>query len=114
MYARKSELEGVLRQHLQGEDHLVLAGMRYSLTPTTAGVAYPTGRTLRVLQEKTGLGTDELVERVAVIDKERLDALLRDVAKTKDRSSANLLRAEVETLAERTISPRFTAKAVRS
>ena len=104
----------MLRQHLQGEDHLVLAGMRYSLTPTTSAVAYPTGRTLRVLQEKTGLGTDELVERVAVIDKERLDALLRDVAKTKDRSSANLLRAEVETLAERTISPRFTAKAVRS
>ncbi len=114
MYARKSELEGVLRQHLQGEDHLVLAGMRYSLTPTTSSVAYPTGRTLRVLQEKTGLGTDDLLERVAVIDKERLDALLRDVAKTKDRSSANLLRAEVDTLAERTISPRFTAKAVRS
>lgn len=114
MYARKSELEGVLRQHLQGEDSLVLAGMRYSLTPTTAGVAYPTGKTLRVLQEKTGLGADELVERIAVIDKERLDALLRDVAKIKDRPSANLLRAEVETLAERTISPRFTAKAVRS
>jgi CRISPR/Cas system-associated exonuclease Cas4 (RecB family) len=114
MYARKSELEGVLRQHLQGEDSLVLAGMRYSLTPTTTGVAYPTGKTLRVLQEKTGLAADELVERVAVIDKERLDTLLRDVAKTKDRSSANLLRAEVETLADRTISPRFTAKAVRS
>lgn len=114
MYARKSELEGVLRQHLQGEDHLVLSGMRYSLTPTTTGVAYPTGKTLRVLQEKTGLAVDDLVERVAVIDRERLDALLRDVAKTKDRSSANLLRAEVETLADRTISPRFTAKAVRS
>lgn len=114
MYARKSELEGVLRQHLQGADSLVLAGMRYSLTPTTAAVAYPTGKTLRVLQEKTGLGADELVEHVAVIDKERLDALLRDVTKTKDRPSANLLRAEVETLAERTISPRFAAKAVRS
>jgi RecB family exonuclease len=114
MYARKSELEGVLRQHLQGEDSLVLAGMRYSLTPTTSGVAYPTSKTLRVLQEKTGLAADDLVERIAVIDKERLDALVRDVAKTKDRSSANLLRAEVETLAERTISPRFTAKAVRS
>jgi putative RecB family exonuclease len=114
MYARKSELEGVLRQHLQGEDSLVLAGMRYSLTPTTSGVAYPTGKTLRVLQEKTGLAADDLVERIAVIDKDRLDALLRDVAKTKDRPSANLLRAEVETLAERTISPRFTAKAVRS
>jgi putative RecB family exonuclease len=114
MYARKSELEGVLRQHLQGADHLVLAGMRYSLIPTNASIAYPTSKTLRVLQEKTGLGADELVERVAVIDKDRLDALLRDVAKTTDRSSAHLLRAEVDTLAERTVSPRFTAKAVKS
>ena len=113
-YARKSELEGVLRQHLHDRDDLVLAGMRYSLVPTTAGISYPTGRTLRVLEDRTGLPRDELLERVATIDRDALDALVSETVKTGDKARATLLRAEVNALAERSMTPRFTAKAVRS
>jgi CRISPR/Cas system-associated exonuclease Cas4 (RecB family) len=114
LYARKSELEGVLRQHLQERDDLVLAGMRYALVPTTAGISYPTGRTLRVLEDCTGLPREDLLERVATIDRDALDALVRETAKTADKARATLLRAEVDALAERAMTPRFTAKAVRS
>jgi len=113
-YARKSELEGVLRQHLRDRDDLVLAGMRYSLVPTTAGISYPAGRTLRVLEDRTGLPRDELLERVATIDRDALDALVSETVKTADKARATLLRAEVNALAERAMTPRFTAKAVRS
>jgi len=99
-YARKSELEGVLRQHLRDRDDLVLAGMRYSLVPTTAGISYPTGRTLRVLEDRTGLPRDELLERVATIDRDALDALVSETVKTADKARATLLRAEVNALAD--------------
>jgi putative RecB family exonuclease len=112
-FARKNELDEVLRHHLRDRDELVLAGMRYTLTPTTTGVRYPTGRTLKVLQERAALPMVELIERLLVIDRDALDALVRSLAKDLDRPIHLLLRAELEALAERTVSPRFTAKEIR-
>jgi RecB family exonuclease len=113
LYARKVELEEILRAHLRENDDLILAGVCYSLVPTTTGTTYPTDKTLDVVAEKTGLGRDELVSQLTVIDKAALDALVRDIA-SGDRARGNLLRAELDALAERTISPRFSAKEVRS
>jgi hypothetical protein len=112
-FARKNELDDVLRHHLRERDELVLAGTRYTLTPTTTAVRYPTGRTLKVLQERTAVPAAELIERLLTIDREALDALVRSTAKDLDRPTHLLLRAELEALAERTVSPRFTAKEIR-
>jgi len=114
LYARKSELEGVLRSHLVDRDELVLSGMRYTLVPTTAGITYPTARTLRVLEERTGLPSETILERVAVIDREALDRLVRETAKTGEKAKATLLRAELDAMSERAMTNRFTAKEVRS
>jgi hypothetical protein len=103
----------VLRHHLRERDDLVLAGTRYTLTPTTTAVRYPTGRTLKVLQERTAVPVVELIERLLIIDRDALDALVRSTAKDLDRPTHLLLRAELEALAERTVSPRFTAKEIR-
>jgi putative RecB family exonuclease len=114
LYARKSELETVLRAHLADREDLVLAGMRYALVPTSAGVTYPTGRTLQLLEERTGLPRDTILERVAVIDRESLDRLVRDAGKNMEKSRVTLLRAELDAMSERTMTTRFTAKEMRS
>jgi putative RecB family exonuclease len=114
LYARKSELEGVLKEHLRERDELVLAGVRYSLAPTSASVTYPLRRTLRVLEERTGLPHEEVLERVVAIDREALDRLVRETTNAGDKAKGNLLRAELQALAERAMTTRFTAKAVRT
>jgi putative RecB family exonuclease len=114
MYARKSELEGILKAHLQEHDELTLAGVRYSLAATTSSITYPAKKVLRVLSEFTGRPHDDLFDRVTTINKDALDGIVREFAKGAEKSKATMLRAELEALAERAVSPRFTAKAVRA
>lgn len=113
LFARKNELDALLRQHLAEHDELVLGSTRYTLTPATTAVRYPVRRTLRVLQERTGRPLEELIDGVGSIDRDGLEALVRATAKDLDRPIHLLLRAELEALAERDVSPRFTAKEIR-
>jgi RecB family exonuclease len=111
--ARKYELEGVLKAHLRDRDELVIGPMRYSLATTTS-TSYPLDRTLRVLEAQTGKPRDELLARVAIVDKDALDALVRETTKGLDKSGGHIFRAELDAVAERSITPRFNAKEVRS
>jgi hypothetical protein len=77
-------------------------------------MSYPIEQTLDLLQSKTGLSRDELVKRVATVDKDALSSLLKEHGKSLDKSQSHILKAEFEAIAERTISPRFNAKEVRT
>lgn len=109
--ARKAELEGILKTHLQHRDELVLGGVRYRMFNTTS-VDYPLGPTLDVLSEATGRSREELTSQLGAIDKKALDAELKRLGKTLDRSRVALLKAELEARADKTHSPRFWAKEV--
>ncbi len=109
--ARKAELEGILKTHLQHHDELVLGGVRYRMFSTTS-VDYPLGPTLDVLSEATGRSREELTFQLGAIDKKALDAELKRLGKTLDRSRVALLKAELEARADKTHSPRFWAKEV--
>jgi len=111
LYARKRELEDVLKTHLEDHDELVLAGVRYRMFNTTS-LSYPLEPSLHVLQSATDLDRDELLARLGTIDKKRLDALLKELGKTTDRARVRLLKTELETIADKSISPRFWAKEV--
>ncbi len=111
--ARKYELEGVLKAHHRDRDELVIGPMRYSLATTTS-TSYPLDRTLRVLEAQTGKPREELLARVAIVDKDALDALVRETSKGLDKSSGHIFKAELDAVAERSITPRFNAKEVRS
>ena len=109
--ARKAELEDILKTHLQHHDELVLGGVRYRMFTTTS-VDYPLGPTLDVLSEATGRSHQELTAELGTIDKKALDAELKRLGKSLDRSRVALLKAELEARAEKTHSPRFWAKEV--
>jgi RecB family exonuclease len=111
LYARKSELEDILKTHLKHQDELVLGGVRYRMFATTS-VDYRLQPTLDVLSEVTGRSREELTEQLGSIDKKALDAELKRLSKTLDRPRVALLKAELEAHADKTHSPRFWAKEV--
>lgn len=111
LYARKEELEGVLKTHLREHDELVLGGVRYRMFNTT-GHEYPLEPTLAVLATATGSSREELLGKLAIVDKKALEALLKEVGKQLDKPRVALLKAELEAKAEKRHSPRFWAKEV--
>ena len=109
LYTRKSELEGVLKAHLQEQDELSLAGVTYRMFRTSK-VEYPVDATLKTLANATGLSRDDLVGSLASIEKKAMDAFLKELAGSLDKPRLNLLKAELEAGATRTWSTRFWAK----
>jgi len=111
LYARKGELEKILKTHLEDHDELILGGVRYAMF-NTKQLSYPFEATLRVLAEATEVPREELAARLAAIDKKALDALLKELGKTTDRARIRLLKTELESIADTSHSPRFWAKEV--
>ncbi len=111
LYTRKSELERVIKTHLEDQDELVLGGVRYRMFNTTK-VEHPFEPTMRVLAGATGLSRDELVDRLATIDKKALERLIKETI--TDRARARLVKTELEATASKSHSPRLWAKEVQA
>ena len=109
LYARKKELEDVLKAHLDREGEMVLGGKQYRLF-TTARLEYPFEPTLQVLAGQTGLSRDELVAQVATIDKKAMDKLVKEAA--PDRAHARMYKLELDRAAKASHSSRLSAKGV--
>lgn len=112
-YARKSELEDILKSRLADTEKLELGGVRYQVTPTCS-VDYPIEPTLKLLQDATGLPRDTLVAKLATVDRDALQKLLKDVSERLPRPRVTMLRAELEARAKKSFTPRFLAKQVRA
>jgi len=111
LYARKEELERILKAHLKEQDELVLAGVRYRMFNTTS-LDYPLEPTLTLLAEATSTSREELLGRLGIVDKKALDGLLKELGKQLDKPRLALLKAELEAHADKSHSPRFWAKEV--
>jgi len=111
LYARKSELERVLKAHLKDQDELVLGGVRYAMYNTTRKT-HRLEPTIERIGQATGMSWQELLPQVAVIDNKALERLVKDLGKTMDKGRVTLLKAELEASAEKSHSPRFWARAV--
>ena len=111
LYARKRELEGVLKSRLEDQDELVLGGVRYRMF-NAASNEYPLERTLSALASATGESPEALLAQVGSIDKKSLDALVKKLAKSIGKDRATLLKAELDAIAEKRFSQRFWAKEV--
>ncbi|MGE3376622.1 MAG: RecB family exonuclease [Vicinamibacteria bacterium] len=111
LYARKEELEDILKAQLKERDELVLGGVRYRMFATTS-LDYPLEPTLSLLADATGLSRDEVLGKLGAIDKKALDALLKSLDKKLDKPRVSLLKAELEAHADKRMSPRLWAKEV--
>ena len=111
LYARKEELDDVLKSRLKNQDELVLSGVRYRMNTTTS-LDYPVEPTLSLLAEATGQPRDTLLVQLGSIDKKALDGVLKGLGKTLEKPRVALLKAELDAHAHKTVSPRFTSKEV--
>lgn len=111
LYARKEELEDILKAQLKERDELVLGGVRYRMFATTS-LDYPLEPTLSLLADATALSRDEVLGKLGAIDKKALDALLKSLGKKLDKPRVSLLKAELEAHADKRMSPRLWAKEV--
>lgn len=111
LYARKEELEDILKAQLKERDELVLGGVRYRMFATTS-LDYPLEPTLSLLADATGVSRDEVLGKLGAIDKKALDALLKSLGKKLDKPRVSLLKAELEAHADKRMSPRLWAKEV--
>lgn len=111
LYERKGELENILKTHLEENEELVLGDMRYRMFNTTK-VEHSLDETVSLLEKASGMSKDDLVKSIAVVDNKSLESLLKDLAKTLDRSRVNLIKAELDASATKRFSPRFWAKEV--
>jgi RecB family exonuclease len=109
LYARRDELDRVLKAHLEAHGALDLAGMRYTLA-TTARREYPIAKTLRLLADATGRSEAELLEKLAGIENGELDALVKSLGPKVGKPKLNMLRAELEAVVEKHFSTRLWAK----
>jgi len=113
LYARKSELEKVLKGHLKDQDELILGGIRYRMFATRT-VSYPLSAAVQVLASATGESEGVITERIAGVDKKALDKLFKEIGKDQGSPRVKLLKAELEAVGDTAHSPRFSAKAVKS
>jgi RecB family exonuclease len=111
LYARKEELEAVLKAHLKEQDELVLGGVKYRMFNATK-LEYPLDATIDLLARTTGQPKEQLISAVASIDNKALDDFLKKLAKQTDKNRVALLKSEVEAGASKTAVPRFWAKEV--
>lgn len=110
-YARKARLEGILKTQLRERDELVLGGVRYWLGETTR-LEYPRDPTIAILAESAGEEPDALAERLLVVDKGKVDELVKGLRSKLPRAQHRLLQTKLEGIAERSVSPRFNSRKV--
>jgi hypothetical protein len=111
LYARRDELDRVLKAHLKNTDELILAGTRYAMLKITS-TRHELEPVLQVLEAATGKSAVDVARDVCVVDKDKLDALLKTARTELGPSRAALLRAELEAAAEHTLTTRLWAKKI--
>jgi putative RecB family exonuclease len=111
LYARKEELEDILKAHLKEQDELVLGGVRYRMFNDDQP-RLPARADAHAARRRDRAHRDELLAKLGAIDKKALDALLKSLGKKLDKPRVSLLKAELEAHADKTHSPRFWAKEV--
>jgi hypothetical protein len=113
LYGRKDELDDVLKAHLEHHDELVVGGVRYRMVPSKS-LTYPAEKVVPFLARLTGEAPEAVHAKVAAIDKKAVEDLVKAASKSLDRSQARIAKAELEALADVTLSQRFSATEVRA
>jgi len=110
-YARKRELDEILKAALTHSPALELAGKTFRIAHTTKR-RYPIDLTVAALAKAGSMDEGDVRSRVVGIEKPKLDALLRKLKKNLVTANYKLLKAELEANADESVSPRiYTTRA---
>lgn len=107
-YSRKEELEKVLKRHLEEQDELILAGVKYRVFTNTS-LSYPLEKTAEVLARLSKGSAAEEAMKISDVDKDALKKRLAELA-GGNKAKLTMYQAEVEQHARKTATSRFWAK----
>jgi len=110
-YARKEELDEVIKARLADAPELVLAGVRYAMTRNQS-FDYPIEPTVSIIAEALGQPHEKVFEKLATVDKKAFDNALRSLARKMGKARLELVKAELQAHAAKSYSPRLWAKEV--
>ncbi len=111
LYARKDELERVLKAELKDKDELVLGGVRYRMY-TAEKLVYPIEPTVETLVHATGKSPDEILKAITTVNNKALDEFVTQISEDKDDAKVAMLMADLQAFAETTNTAKFWAKKV--
>lgn len=102
---RKDEVEEVIRKGLEEKDSIEAAGMKYRFSSSTS-ISYPIHGTVEALYSATG---QNLISRISTVDKRLLESVLKEIEPTLTPEKLTHLTSRLEMIAQKTVTPRFTA-----
>jgi RecB family exonuclease len=102
---RKDEVEEVIRKALNETDVIEAAGMKYRFSSSTS-VSYPLHGVVEALYSATG---QNLISRISTVDKRLLESVLKEIEPTLSPEKLTMLTGRLEMIAQKTVTPRFTA-----
>jgi len=108
LYARRDQLDDILKAELEAKGELTLAGMKYRLGQV-ARRDFPVAKTLSLLSKASGKSEAELLEKIAGIENGELDALVKSLGPKVGKPKLNMLKAELEAVVEKNFSTRLFA-----
>ncbi|NLH50279.1 MAG: PD-(D/E)XK nuclease family protein [Myxococcales bacterium] len=112
LYARKSHLETILKARIEHEGSFDSNGVHYSVYPVKS-LTYPAEETIVFLSENIGLSEGDLRSRLLAVDNKQLETVLKSIRKDMPAARFRLLQTELESLAEQSVSSRFSARKVK-
>jgi hypothetical protein len=115
-YARKAELDDIIKARLAQEGEFTLGGFHYRTIDQTS-VRYPLASlpSLERAFAELGVPAREVRQRVLSIDKDALEELrIEATARAPSREAALMLKASIEATAERSISPKLDSHQVKT
>jgi hypothetical protein len=115
-YARKAELDDVIKARLAQEGEFTLGGFHYRTIDQTS-VSYPLERlpTLERAFAELGVSAREVRQRVLAIDKEKVEELrVEATSRAASREAALMLKASIEAAQEHTVTPKLDSHAVKT
>ena len=102
---RKDEVEEVIRKALDDRDSIEAGGMKYRFSSSTS-ITYPIHGTVEALYSATG---QNLISRISTVDKRLLESVLKEIEPTLTPEKLTNLTSRLEMIAQKTVTPRFTA-----
>ncbi len=112
-YARKSELDDVLRARLAHEGEFECNGFKYR-TINSSKLAYPSVEALERVFGGVGVPAAEVRSRVITVDKDAVHALRDEVVRRIERPRVAMLDGALEAVATRTpMSPKIDSHAIK-
>jgi hypothetical protein len=113
LYARKEELDRVLKRKLAEDGEFVAGGVRVRQIQAY-DTAYPRVSTVQAFA-KMGLPAAEVERRIVVVDPKAVATLRDEIAKTGTAAQAHMVKATIDALAVKTpATPRLDVRAEKT